>query len=92
MKRLSILLVVALLSACGEKPASTEEPSVETPLTDTVESLLADPERIKALDLRLALSHLASSEETETPSNQAQLARFAQVAAALPGRPLQKFL
>ena len=49
MKRLSILLVVALLSACGEKPASTEKPSVEAPLTDTVESLLADPVRRKGL-------------------------------------------
>jgi hypothetical protein len=49
MKRLSLLLVVVLLSACGEKPASTEKPSVEAPLTDTVESLLADPERRKEL-------------------------------------------
>lgn len=49
MKRLSLLLFVVLLSACGEKPASTEEPSADVPLTDTVESLLANPERRKEL-------------------------------------------
>ncbi|MAZ69819.1 MULTISPECIES: EexN family lipoprotein [Gammaproteobacteria] len=49
MKRLSILLVVALLSACGEKPTSIEKPSADVPLTDTVESLLADPGRRKEL-------------------------------------------
>jgi hypothetical protein len=38
-----------MLSACGEKPASTEKASVETPFTDTVESLLADPGRRKEL-------------------------------------------
>ena len=43
MKRLSLLLIAVLLSACVEKPASTEKPSVEAPPTDTVESLLANP-------------------------------------------------
>lgn len=56
MKRLSILLFVVLLSACGEKPASTEKPSVEAPLTDTVESLLADPERLKELRKRCRIN------------------------------------
>lgn len=55
---------------------------------DEAEALLADHERIKKLDLRLALSHLASSEEADNPSNRAQLERFAQVAADLPGRRL----
>lgn len=49
MKRLILLLVVVLLSACGEKHASTEKPSADVPLTDTVESLLANPERRKEL-------------------------------------------
>lgn len=49
MKRLSILLVIVLLTACGEKPVSTASPFAETPLTDTVESLLANPERLKKL-------------------------------------------
>lgn len=49
MKRFSVLLVVVLLSACGDKPVSTGKPSVETQPTDTLESLLANPERRKEL-------------------------------------------
>lgn len=43
---LSMLACVAVLSACGQK----------TP-TDTVESLAADPERLKALRAQCKLDH-----------------------------------
>jgi len=49
MKGLCILLVMLLLSACDERPTSTGKQSMEAPPTDTVESLLADPERRKEL-------------------------------------------
>lgn len=55
---------------------------------DEAETLLAAPARLEALDLRLALSHLASSEQSGSATNAGQLARFRAIANALPGRRL----
>ena len=49
MNRLCVLLAALLLGACGERPVSTETAPTETPPTDTVESLLANPARLKEL-------------------------------------------
>ncbi|HEV7255277.1 MAG TPA: alanine racemase [Mesorhizobium sp.] len=43
---------------------------------------------LAGLDVKLILSHLASAEECENPSNARQLARFIEAAAAFPGTPL----
>ncbi len=48
MNRLFVLLVVLLVTACGD-PDATETPSTKITPADTVESLLANPERLKAL-------------------------------------------
>lgn len=47
MNRFSALMLAALLAGCGD-PAPTT-PTTPAPPTDTVESLAADPERLKAL-------------------------------------------
>lgn len=52
------------------------------------EILLGDPQRLERLDLKLALSHLMSSEDAQSAANREQLARFSRIAAALPGRRL----
>ena len=49
MKRCYTLLVAVFLSACGDRPASTAGPAAEIPPTETVEFLLANPERHKTL-------------------------------------------
>ena len=53
---------------------------------EEAEALIAAPERLAALDLRLILSHLACSEETGNPMNAAQRTAFAALAERLPPR------
>ncbi|TGY89719.1 alanine racemase [Marinicauda algicola] len=55
---------------------------------EETEALLADPARLDRLDITLALSHLASSEDARSQKNSDQLARFRAIAAALSGRRL----
>lgn len=49
MKQFWMLLTALLLGACGEGPAPSETPVSKDSPTETVESLLANPERLKAL-------------------------------------------
>lgn len=52
-----------------------------------VETLAAEPARLAGLDLNLVLSHLASAEEPENPSNERQRALFERLRARLPKAP-----
>ncbi len=52
-----------------------------------LDDLLAAPDRLAALDLRLILSHLAAAEEPENPTNRKQLERFNAMKAKLPAAP-----
>ncbi len=49
-----------------------------------VERIAAEPERLKGLDLRLVISHLASAEEPDNPSNERQRLTFERLRARLP--------
>jgi alanine racemase len=49
-----------------------------------VDLLAAEPNRLAGFDLRLIISHLASAEEPENPSNERQRATFERLRAKLP--------
>lgn len=51
---------------------------------EELERLLARPDLLAALDLRVVMSHLCSADEPENPLNQAQHAIFSKVIARLP--------
>ncbi|WP_323763161.1 alanine racemase [Maricaulis sp.] len=51
------------------------------------ETLLADPARIDALDVRQIMSHLACADEPDHPLNEQQRQRFERIRHAFPGIP-----
>lgn len=63
MKSFCVLLAVLVLSACGDKPASTVQPSAEVTPTDTVESLVANPERRRELREQCRLNRAEVGDE-----------------------------
>ena len=55
--------------------------------SEELEALLASPDRLRGVDVVAVLSHLACADEPGRPLNARQRARFAEVAAQLPGVP-----
>lgn len=73
---------------CGERlPAALHLDTGMTRLglsEAEIDRLVAEPDRLAPLDLRLVLSHLAAAEEPENPSNEHQRATFERLRARLP--------
>ena len=52
-----------------------------------LERLVAEPERLKGIDLALVMSHLACADDASSPMTAEQLARFCAAIARLPAAP-----
>lgn len=74
MKRLSALMLAALLAGCGD-PTPTAPTTPAAP-TDTVESLVADPERLKVLREQCRANRAKVGEELCNRVGEATRKRF----------------
>lgn len=54
---------------------------------DAVDQVVARPELLDGIDLRFVMSHLACADETDSPANERQRARFEAICARLPALP-----
>lgn len=83
---------IGLWTACARKmeralPAALQVDSGMARLglpEDEIDRLVAEPERLQGIDLRLLMSHLACADDADAPQNAEQLERFKAARARLP--------